>query len=159
MLAQTAEPDCLDTDRLCRWTWELTGQSWLAELSAVALVPLRILLIVALALVARWLLRRAIDRLVRRTTADDLPTILRPLPERVLSTVQELTAIRPARRRQRAEAMASVLRSVVTVAVFSIAALLVLSEFHINLAPLLAGAGIVGVALGFGAQSVERRSG
>jgi small-conductance mechanosensitive channel len=156
MLAQNAEPECLATDRLCRWTWELTGQAWLADASGVALVPLRILLIVALALLARWLLRRAIDRLVQRTSADDLPTILRPLPERVRITVQEVAAIRPARRRQRAEAIGSVLRSIVTIAVFAIATLLILSEFDIDLAPLLAGAGIIGVALGFGAQSLVK---
>jgi small conductance mechanosensitive channel len=156
MLAQNAEPDCLATDRLCRWTWELTGQTWIAEGSAVALVPLRILLIVALALVARALSRRAINRLVRRTSADDLPTILRPLPERMRSTVQEVTNILPARRRQRADAIGSVLRGCVTIAVFSIAILLILGEFNINLAPLIAGAGIVGVALGFGAQTIVR---
>jgi len=37
---------------------------------------------------------------------------------------------------------------------WGIAALLILSEFQINLAPLIAGAGVVGIALGFGAQSV-----
>lgn len=149
-------PDCLATDRLCRWVWEATGQRWLAEASGVALVPLRILLIVALALVARWLLRRAIDRLVRSAANDDVPAILRPLPEAVRSTMQEVASVRPARRRQRAESIGSVLRSFVTIMVFSIAILLVLSEFDINLAPLLAGAGIVGVALGFGAQSLVK---
>jgi small conductance mechanosensitive channel len=156
MLAQDVEPDCLATDRLCEWTWELTGQVRLAEASALVIVPLRILLIVALALLARWLLRRAIDRLVKRTSADDMPTILRPLPERVRNTVHEVTSIRPERRRQRAEAIGSVLRGFVTISVFSLATLLVLSEFDIDLAPLLAGAGIVGVALGFGAQSLVK---
>jgi small conductance mechanosensitive channel len=150
------EPDCLSTDRLCRWVWEATEQRWLAEGSGVALVPLRILLIVALALVARWLLRRAIDRMVRSAANDGVPAILRPLPEAVRATVQEVASGRPDRRRQRAESIGSVLRSFVTIVVFSIAVLLVLSEFDINLAPLLAGAGIVGVALGFGAQSLVK---
>ena len=149
------EPDCLSTDRLCRWVWDATGRRWLAEGSEVALVPLRILLIVALALVARWLLRRAIDRMVRGA-ANDLPAILRPLPEALRSTVQEVASVRPARSRQRAESVGSVLRGFVTIVVLSIAVLLVLSEFSINLAPLLAGAGIVGVALGFGAQSLVK---
>jgi small-conductance mechanosensitive channel len=156
MLAQSGEPDCLTTDRLCRWTWELTGQVWLSEASPMTLVPLRVLLIVAIALVARWLLRRAINRLVRRTADGEIPTILRPLPERVRNTVQEVAAIRPARLRQRAQAIGSVLRGAATAIVFVIAALLVLSEFNINLAPLIAGAGIVGVALGFGAQSLVK---
>lgn len=156
MLAQNGEPDCLATERLCRWTWELTGQSWLSEASGLTLVPLRVLLIVALALVVRWLARRAINRLVQRTAGGEVPSILRPLPERVRSTVQEVASIRPARLRQRAQAIGSVLRGAATAAVFVIASLLVLSEFSINLAPLLAGAGIAGVALGFGAQSLVK---
>ena len=48
------------------------------------------------------------------------------------------------------------LRSIVTAVVFTIAALLVLGELGFNLAPLLASAGIVGVALGFGAQSLVK---
>ena len=48
------------------------------------------------------------------------------------------------------------LRSLTTAAVFTIAALMVLSEFEVNLAPLIAGAGIAGVALGFGAQSLVK---
>ncbi|MGH3681030.1 MAG: mechanosensitive ion channel family protein [Natronosporangium sp.] len=154
--AQNAEPDCRPTERLCQWVWDLTGNSTLAEVSDAALVPVRVVLILGLALLARWLLRRAVDRLVRRAAADQVPAILRPLPARVRATVQEVTQGAPARRRQRAEAIGSVLRSAVTILVFTVAALLVLSEFDVNLAPLLAGAGIVGVALGFGAQSLVR---
>lgn len=154
--AQVTQPDCVETERLCRWVWELTGNDWLARNSALGLVPFRIILIVVLALIARWLLRRAVDRLVRRASADDVPVILRPLPEKMRSTVQEVARGAPSRRRQRAEAIGSVLRGAVSIVVFTIALLLVLSEFRINLAPLLAGAGIVGVALGFGAQSLVR---
>nr|BFE75966.1 hypothetical protein GCM10020092_092670 [Actinoplanes digitatis] len=58
--------------------------------------------------------------------------------------------------RQRAEAIGSVLSSFVTAVVFTIATLLVLGELGFNLAPLLASAGIVGVAVGFGAQSLVK---
>jgi small conductance mechanosensitive channel len=61
-----------------------------------------------------------------------------------------------ARRAQRAETVGAVLRSVVAITIWSIAVLTVLSELGVNLAPLLAGAGIAGVALGFGAQSLVR---
>ena len=40
--------------------------------------------------------------------------------------------------------------------IFTIAGFLVVGEFGLNLAPLLAGAGIVGIALGFGAQSLVK---
>jgi moderate conductance mechanosensitive channel len=156
MLAQTTRPDCYTDDLLCRWTFQLTGREWLAESSHLVLVPVRIALIILLALVARWLLHRAVDRMVRRHIEGLTPTVLRPLPERVRITVREVTGPRPQRRRQRAEAIGSVLRGTITVALFTMVALLILSEFRINLAPLLAGAGIVGIALGFGAQSLVR---
>jgi small conductance mechanosensitive channel len=157
ILAQAAVPGCLEDERLCRWLWDLTGLQWLAEASTLAITPLRIALILLLALIARWLLRRAINRLIRRAANGDVPTVLRPLPERVRHTVHQATAIIPTqRRRQRAEAIGSVLGGAATVLVFSIAGLLALSELDVHLGPLLAGAGIVGVALGFGAQSLVR---
>jgi small conductance mechanosensitive channel len=119
------------------------------------LIPLRLLLIVTLAVAARWMVRRAVDRLVARAATDEVPAILRPLPEKVRNTVQEAARAAP-RRRQRAEAIGSVLRGALTIVVSTIALLLILSEFQIDLAPLLAGAGIAGVALGFGAQSLVR---
>lgn len=158
--AQTSPsaPDCADDERICPWVWEATGQSWLAELSPVALVPVRILGILLAALVVRWLAIRAVNRFVRRTAAGDgVPAVLRPLPERLRDTMRDATAlIPPERRRQRAEAIGSVLRSTVSILVFGIAALLALGELDIHLGPLLAGAGIAGVALGFGAQSLVR---
>ena len=48
------------------------------------------------------------------------------------------------------------LRSVASALIFTITGFLVLGEFGLNLAPLLAGAGILGIALGFGAQSLVK---
>ena len=152
----TDGPSCVVDDAVCRWLWEATGQGWLAIGSKLALAPLRIALIIVLALVVRHLLQRATDRLVRSTAAGGVPTILRPLRARLPATVQQATTIRPERRRQRAAAIASVLRGTVTVFVLSVAVLLILGELGVNLAPLLAGAGVVGLALGFGAQSLVK---
>jgi moderate conductance mechanosensitive channel len=58
------------------------------------------------------------------------------------------------RRTQRAEAIGSVLRSVASIVVLGIGVVLVLGELGINLAPIVASAGVVGVALGFGAQNL-----
>ena len=52
--------------------------------------------------------------------------------------------------------LATVLRSVVTFVIALVAVLLILGELGFNLAPLLAGAGIVGVALGFGSQTLVK---
>jgi small conductance mechanosensitive channel len=64
--------------------------------------------------------------------------------------------MRSERRKQRAEALGSLLRSVASVTIISVAGMLVLSELGLNLAPFLASAGILGVALGFGAQNLVK---
>ncbi len=60
------------------------------------------------------------------------------------------------RRKQRARTIRLVLNATLTVLVVTTIALIVLGEIGINIAPLLASAGIVGVALGFGAQSLVK---
>jgi small conductance mechanosensitive channel len=153
----SATPDCAHVSGLCQWIYEQTGQPWLASGSYYLLLkPAQILLIVVLAMVARYLLHRAINRLVRTTTGGTVPTILRPLKERLPHSLNEATTVFPERRRQRAEAIGSVLRSAASVTVYTIVVLLVLGEIGVNLAPLLASAGIAGIALGFGAQTLVK---
>jgi small-conductance mechanosensitive channel len=60
------------------------------------------------------------------------------------------------RRKQRVQALGAILRSVASVTIFAIAGFVVLGDLGINLAPLLASAGVVGVAVGFGAQSLVK---
>ncbi|MEH1101721.1 mechanosensitive ion channel family protein [Micromonospora sp. CPCC 205561] len=149
-------PTCLD-DTLCKGVYEMTGSVWFAEGSYwILLKPLRVVLVLLLAIAARWLVHRTIRRLVRTTTDAGVPTMLRPLRERIPTAAVEPGEFVPERRRQRAEAIGSVLRSLSTAFIFGIALLMVLKEFSFDLAPLLASAGIAGVALGFGAQSLVK---
>jgi small-conductance mechanosensitive channel len=149
-------PDC-QADPWCRNVYELTHSAWFAEGSYwIVLKPLRVILILLIAFAARWALHRTINRLVRTTTEGAVPTLLRPLRERIPSASLDPQQFVPERRRQRAEAIGSVLRSMVTAFIFGIALLMVLKEFSFDLAPLLASAGIAGVALGFGAQSLVK---
>ncbi|MEH1013598.1 mechanosensitive ion channel family protein [Micromonospora sp. CPCC 206060] len=145
-------------DTWCKYVFEVTGSSWFAEGSYwILLKPLRIILILLLAVVLRYVLHRAISRMVRGTAEGAVPTILKPLRERIpTAAAPDPNAFVPERRRQRAEAIGSVLRSLVTAFVFGIALLMVLKEFSFDLAPLLASAGIAGLALGFGAQSLVK---
>jgi small conductance mechanosensitive channel len=114
----------------------------------------RIVVIVVVAAVLRWLLQRAVTRLVRRTVDSGLATHLgRNRATRVLASA---TGALSERRRQRTETLGSVLRSMITAVVMGVAFLMVLSEFNLDLAPLLASAGVAGVALGFGAQSLVK---
>ena len=57
---------------------------------------------------------------------------------------------------RRVRALGSILRSAASVTIFTIAGVAVLGELGINLAPLLASAGVVGIAVGFGAQNMVR---
>jgi small-conductance mechanosensitive channel len=61
-----------------------------------------------------------------------------------------------AERQKRARTLASVLRSLGLVAIIIAASLMILAELGVDIAPLLAGAGILGLALGLGAQSLVR---
>lgn len=149
-------PSCGDSE-VCRQIFDWTGQTWLAESSYLVVVkPLRIIMIVLIAMIARALLHRALNRLVRSTAYGSIPTVLKPLKQRLPGPLQEVTTAFPERRRQRAEAIGSVLRSFVTAVVSAVAALLVLAEFSVNLGPLIASLGIVGVALGFGSQALVK---
>jgi moderate conductance mechanosensitive channel len=169
---------CTDARELCERIYEWTGLGWLAEGSYYLLVkPLRILLIILLAVAARYLIHRLIARVVRQATTTSpglaalrrvrLPRARLPRPLRdpaaaaasaaAAATGAATGAVAPTeRRRARAEALGSILRSIASTAVFVIAVMLVLAEIGLNLAPLLAGAGIVGLAVGFGAQNLVR---
>lgn len=98
----------------------------------------KIALVVALALVFLRLGTRLVDRSVRS-----------------IGSRSPLREASP-RLEQRAETLAGVAKSMVRIVVWSVAVLLVLEEFGLNLGPLIAGASIVGVAVGFGAQSLVK---
>jgi small-conductance mechanosensitive channel len=72
------------------------------------------------------------------------------------AAAQAESALVDERRKQRVRALGAILRSAASVTIFSIAGFIVLGDLGINLAPLLASAGVVGVAIGFGAQSLVR---
>src|SRR5215831_5077162 len=59
-------------------------------------------------------------------------------------------------RAKRARTLGSVLTNVTTVVVLAIATLMILQQFRIDISPALTGAGIIGVALGFGAQNLVK---
>ena len=118
---------------------------------------LRILLTLVLAVVVRWLLHRVIARVVATMTAKtrqrDSEAGQWSFTSRIFA---EASATARARHEQRMSTLGSLLRSIVTFVVFGIAALTVMSLVGIPLGPLLASAGVGGVALGFGAQSLVK---
>jgi small conductance mechanosensitive channel len=72
------------------------------------------------------------------------------------AALQAEAALVDERRKQRVRALGAILRSGASVTIFAIAGFVILGDLSINLAPLLASAGVVGVAIGFGAQSLVR---
>lgn len=116
--------------------------------------PLSILLIVVLGLLFRWFVCRSIDRLVARAIKGTVPGII------ANSKAGEFLAdLRPGsreRRQQRAETMGSLLKSITTGVILAIVVVMVLSQLGTNVAPIIASAGILGIAFGFGAQNLVK---
>ena len=102
--------------------------------------PLRIIAVLTGAVIAQSLGHRAINRAVNRLATVDL----RPGPG---------TAYRQS---ERARTIGSVLTSILNAVVWIVATAMVLGEFGFNLGPVIASAGIVGVAVGLGAQTLVR---
>jgi moderate conductance mechanosensitive channel len=141
---------------LCTTVFNVSDNTRAAEIADAFSKPLRIVLILVITWVvvrlARRLIKRTVEPLKNEKTRHRLTSLRRKTGLSLLDT----SPIPSARRMQRAETIAQVLRNVVAIVIWTIALLVVLSELGINLAPLLAGAGVLGVALGFGAQSVVR---
>lgn len=141
---------------LCSTVYNVSDNARAAEVADDFSKPLRILLILVVTYlvvrIARRLIKRSVEPLKNERTRNRLTSLRNKTGLSLLDTSEIPTA----RRMQRAETIASVLRSVVAIVIWSIAVLVILSELGIDLAPLLAGAGVLGVALGFGAQSVVR---
>jgi moderate conductance mechanosensitive channel len=113
--------------------------------------PAKALLILAAAWVANRLLRRAIRRLVASMTEDGGLAALRA--PTALARTGEIPSLR---RVQRAETVGALLKSVASVGIWTLAVLMALGTLGVDLGPLIAGAGIVGVAVGFGSQNLVR---
>lgn len=157
-----------EPNTLCEFVYDQTGSTTTAEIvDWVVERPLKIALILLLAFVANLMLRRLIDRGVARMVADREAK----LAQREQNEVEdgrfdafqdkarrktEYLLQRSERSQQRAHTLGSVGKSVVAFALWGLAFLLILGEFDVNLGPLVAGAGVVGIALGFGAQSLVR---
>jgi len=116
--------------------------------------PLYIIGLIAFAFVVRWLLHRLVDRVVRRAETGVLPARVwrdgHPKEKsRSSSTIS-------ARRALRARTMGTLLKSIISAVVFTVLVIMVLAELGYNIAPILAGAGVLGVAVGFGSQSLVK---
>ncbi len=108
--------------------WEAIG-GWMGSHGV------RIAIVVAIAVIAHQIAKRLIYRIVenrvvgRRRRAD-------------------------AESRQRADTLSHFLTQFFMAVIWAIAVFMLLSEFGLDIGPLMAGAGVIGIAIGFGAQSL-----
>jgi moderate conductance mechanosensitive channel len=153
---QLADACGLEPSWACEPTFELTGNETAAQLVGWALdAPLRILLVLLGAMIVSRLVRRAVRGGLHRVA---ISTVQRR-QESAEAAGEASAAEREAaasRAEQRIGAISSVLQSAAAFVIYLLAGFMILGEIGVNLAPLLAGAGVVGLALGFGAQSLVR---
>jgi len=142
---------------ICERVFNATDNKGLAQSSDLLFGSIgKIVLVLLISWVISRLVRRAIDRFtVRVTNPSAASEAISKLRRRAPRTVVDATAL-STRAAARAQTMAQVLRSVATAIIWSIAFVTILGELGINLGPLIASAGIAGIALGFGAQSLVK---
>jgi small-conductance mechanosensitive channel len=201
----------------CRLVWDLSHDGQAAQVTGEFVAGpvhllLRVIFVILLALLIRWVAFRVINRLTERATKTLLPQFRNGVstsrivqgglsfrrrgnggagpeagqvtaaeaaavaeaessvpaeergdvdvtdtsPEMAAAAAQAERALIDERRKQRVRALGSVLRSAASITIFSIAGVVILGDLGINLAPLLASAGVVGIAVGFGAQNLVR---
>lgn len=137
LLQDTASNDTFEMADLLSLQW------WVEKFGGLIL---RLIIITVVALIIRSILVRTVDKVVLRI-AD-------------MHTRRDIDSSRAAivahRKAQRTKTLGSLFKNIVNVIVLGIAGLMVLAEVGINLGPLLAGAGVAGVAIGFGAQSLVK---
>jgi len=165
-MAATLNEACgTDPAWLCRKVFEWTDNSDVAGV-ATWLVdrPVKVAVIALLALVIRRLVHRAIDGLIDRLMSErsseerdaveaaeaSTGTLRRDLLTEKLASLRERTE----RARQRAKTLGVLFKSIASAVIGVVTIMMLLGEFDINLGPLIAGAGIVGVAIGFGSQAL-----
>ena len=129
--------------------WQAVGD-WMKSNAII------IVLTIVVSFIIWWILVRLIRR-VTQNAKNRLDQQDRPGQARGVEGTQELTAVLMSQRReQRFEAISQLLRSITTFSIVTLALLIILGQLGVNMAPLLASAGVIGVALGFGAQTLVK---
>ena len=121
----------------------------LAEL--VLFRPLRIVLLI----IAAFVLRRILHRLIKRSAQR---AIDRPLSSRnqMAQKLIVATTMSAERRKQRLSALSSLAQSAVTFVIFAVVILMILAELGYNITTILAGTTVIAVTVAFGLQSIVK---
>ena len=127
---------------------------WWQDALAWALgIPLQLIAVVVIAFVTQvtlgWIIKRVVLRTSERARRERLEQT-----RKVTRTAELSVMLLTQRTEQRAAAIGSLLSSVVGITVWGVAIFTVLQLLGVDIAPLLASAGVIGVVLGFGAQTL-----
>ncbi len=122
---------------------------WLPSTPAevAAWPPVRIALILLIAIITRLIANHVIDRSVSRSIA-------KPVKWRPAQALEHASGLPADRRDQRLRALGSLAKSLITVTVVIVAAVMVLAELGFNVTALVAGTSLIAAALAFGTQSI-----
>ena len=132
----------------CRLVWDVTHSTKAAQLTTVyfagpAQLVIRIGYVLLIAVVLRLIAHRAIGRITSRATRNGGDT-----------TDRTHALLFRERRQQRAAALGAILSNAASLTIFGIATVIIIGDMGLNLAPVLASAGVLGVAIGFGSQNL-----
>jgi small conductance mechanosensitive channel len=138
-----------DPSWLCETVWNMTDSRFVARLidDVVRPIVIAVLVLVIAALLNRWL-RKLVTALITQFIRSDQPAgaALGRLGVGAHNQREEI----------RAATLSAVARTTVSAVIWASAVLIILGIFSINLAPLLASAGIAGLAVGLGAQQLVK---
>jgi small conductance mechanosensitive channel len=145
-----------DPSWACRQVFERADNEALAKVAEWLVArPFAIIGVVILALIAsrlsRWAIKRAMLRVAHPTTNRQREWLRQKTPNVLLRT-EEWNL----RAEARVQTLTAVFRSLASGVIWFIAIVWILEILGVAFGPLIAGAGIVGVALGFGAQNMVR---
>lgn len=143
---------------LCSLVYDVTRADWLAQQADTVLDgAVSILVIMAVAFILRMVVHRSINRMTHRAGDGRASSWLRLARERTgRPSAPGPRTVSSERRWQRARTIGSLLRSVSSFVIYGVAGVMVLAEFGIDIAPIVASAGVLGIAIGFGAQNLVR---
>ncbi len=132
----------------CRLVWDLTHSTQATSLTSVYLAgPAQLVIRIGFAVLIALIIRLAAHRAIRKITA-------RATKDGPNGTDRTHVLLFRERRQQRATALGSILSNAASLTIFGIAAVIILGDMGLNLAPLLASTAVLGVAIGFGAQNL-----
>lgn len=144
---------------VCRFVYEQTDSRTLASLSeTLTTTGLRILLIVVVALILRRIVNKHSPRIISSviTRQEAVDRELADADGGLTDEQQIELNLRRERARQRSATLGQLISSIAGGLIIFLAALTILGELGVNLAPIVASAGVAGIALGFGAQQVVK---